>query len=454
MKEGFDKEIDSLLRRRAGGAVTSFADGDGALASASSHLDADELGAFAEGALPSPARLAAASHLADCDRCRGVVVALTRALGGGAEVKQAAAAIPASAAAKKPASWGTWVATLFSPRVLRYAAPVLALSVVAVVSFVALRTRNSGALNDAMSARPQMEVAQTQPGSANPATVGTAANANQAGLVAQNPKDPSANQDSTGTTARQSPEGRGPNVGEAVSVTSEAPGAVTSAPAPAEDAPAAPPPSPVATTTETSPEIAKAAPRPAVEESEVASKSDAKSEGSDKQKKARESEPSDEAAANDLARGRAAQNRAGEVQMPDGGSRNQKRDGNVSNIYGGNAGASAAQPKESEREDRSAGGGTNASRRAPASRRGEQRQAMDETTRAGETREAAGHRFRREGSTWFDVKYKSSMSSMGVKRGTENFRALVADFPVIGRVAEQIPGEVIVVINGRAYRIH
>jgi hypothetical protein len=112
MKEGFDKEIDSLLRRRARGAVKSFADGDGAHAAASAHLDADELGAFAEGALPSPARLAAASHLADCDRCRGAAVALSRSLGGGAEPKHAAA-VPALTATKKPASWGAWAAALF-----------------------------------------------------------------------------------------------------------------------------------------------------------------------------------------------------------------------------------------------------------------------------------------------------------------------------------------------------
>ena len=82
MREGFDKEIDSLLRRNARGAAQPFADGGGAVA----HLDADELGAFAEGALPAAARVVAASHLADCDECRGVVVALAR-FGGGAELK-------------------------------------------------------------------------------------------------------------------------------------------------------------------------------------------------------------------------------------------------------------------------------------------------------------------------------------------------------------------------------
>jgi hypothetical protein len=45
------------------------------------------------------------------------------------------------------------------------------------------------------------------------------------------------------------------------------------------------------------------------------------------------------------------------------------------------------------------------------------------------------------------------MPSTGVRRGSEAFRALVADIPVIGRVAEQIGGEVVVVVSGRAYRI-
>ena len=45
------------------------------------------------------------------------------------------------------------------------------------------------------------------------------------------------------------------------------------------------------------------------------------------------------------------------------------------------------------------------------------------------------------------------MASTGVRRGTEAYRALVADIPDIGRVAEQLGGEVIVVVGGRAYTI-
>jgi hypothetical protein len=38
-------------------------------------------------------------------------------------------------------------------------------------------------------------------------------------------------------------------------------------------------------------------------------------------------------------------------------------------------------------------------------------------------------------------------------RGSESFRALVADEPAINTIAEQLDGEVIVVWKGRAYRI-
>jgi hypothetical protein len=65
MKFEFDKEIDILLRQAAQG-KTVFAKTD----VDSNHLDADEISAFAENALPEKARRNYVLHLADCDRCR------------------------------------------------------------------------------------------------------------------------------------------------------------------------------------------------------------------------------------------------------------------------------------------------------------------------------------------------------------------------------------------------
>ena len=76
MKEAFDKEVDSLLRRRVRAGAEARGDG-GRAAHAAAHLDADELSAFAEGALPPSARLAAVSHLAGCDECRVKIMSNT-----------------------------------------------------------------------------------------------------------------------------------------------------------------------------------------------------------------------------------------------------------------------------------------------------------------------------------------------------------------------------------------
>jgi hypothetical protein len=64
MELEFDKEIDAMLRGTPHGSSTAAA------SRASGHLDADELAAFAEKALPDLARRRYVAHLADCDRCR------------------------------------------------------------------------------------------------------------------------------------------------------------------------------------------------------------------------------------------------------------------------------------------------------------------------------------------------------------------------------------------------
>jgi hypothetical protein len=125
-------------------------------------------------------------------------------------------------------------------------------------------------------------------------------------------------------------------------------------------------------------------------------------------------------------------------QVPDG-SRN--RSGNSASV--GARSVPSTPRREADRSSRSMTG--------PRARGGGA--AREDGEAAGETRVAAGHRFRRAGNAWVDVNYRPSMSMTGVRRGTEAFRALVADFPELGRIAEQLSGEVITVIRGGAYRI-
>ena len=70
-----------------------------------------------------------------------------------------------------------------------------------------------------------------------------------------------------------------------------------------------------------------------------------------------------------------------------------------------------------------------------------------------DTYTVSGRRFRRQGGVWIDTAYQSSLATTTVARGSEQFRALVADEPGIRAIAEQLAGEVLVVWKGRAYRI-
>ncbi len=90
MEVDFDKEIDALLRKaRRDGPVYV---GD----VAAPHLEADEIAAFAENALPGNARALYMKHLADCDRCRKVLSNVLVMNAGEAPALAAAAAAPSA----------------------------------------------------------------------------------------------------------------------------------------------------------------------------------------------------------------------------------------------------------------------------------------------------------------------------------------------------------------------
>jgi len=101
------------------------------------HLDADELNAYAENALPVAARARYTAHLAECARCRELVVQLSSAAG----------VVVATDTAKvaKPSVWRTFLAGLFTPMVLRYAAPALGLIVVAAIALMVQRSQQQSA---------------------------------------------------------------------------------------------------------------------------------------------------------------------------------------------------------------------------------------------------------------------------------------------------------------------
>ncbi|HKR22704.1 MAG TPA: hypothetical protein VJS17_08925, partial [Pyrinomonadaceae bacterium] len=71
---------------------------------------------------------------------------------------------------------------------------------------------------------------------------------------------------------------------------------------------------------------------------------------------------------------------------------------------------------------------------------------------SGETQTVAGREFHKRGEVWIDTAY-TYQSATKVARGSEQYRALVADEPGIHTIAETLKSEFIVVWKGRAYHI-
>lgn len=91
MEFGFDKEIDAILRK---------ARGDEVITSFDSHLDADDISAFAENTLPEKVRQNYTAHLADCMRCRKILSNVIL-LNSEAETETASSVVPAEIAETK-----------------------------------------------------------------------------------------------------------------------------------------------------------------------------------------------------------------------------------------------------------------------------------------------------------------------------------------------------------------
>src|SRR6476620_1510328 len=121
MKQESNNAIDLMLRKlgRSDGRSQENA-GNGAAQSNHAHLDADELSAYAENALPVTTRARYTEHLADCARCRQIVSQLRQA--AGFVVDDSPKTLPISGIK-------AFLASLLSPVVLRYAVPALGLLV-------------------------------------------------------------------------------------------------------------------------------------------------------------------------------------------------------------------------------------------------------------------------------------------------------------------------------------
>jgi hypothetical protein len=386
MKHADQNKMDLLLRsfaRRNPGAASAQATGDDAF---SAHLDADELNAFAEGVLPERARGRYSEHLADCAKCRGVVIKLTQA-----------ADIPEQRQTVEEQSVATFwdrIKLVFSQPVLRYALPAIVLFSVLGVGLLSLRQDGPDefiAQHQPSPQPPNMDQSHQTVPSESPSQIGAMSrvaptpSTGNASVPVETPKGESGSRTS-GTTP---PAVAGLTRTEADAQAAQAPPPF----APDLNAPAAPPSLPAYAARDRAGTLAK--------------------EDMDK----RESERAQVAAEAKVETSDAVDDRDNSAAAKASGS--SSKPGNFQGLM-------------TERRDKNK---------------------KDSTDRA-ESRTVSGKRFVRHKDSWVDSAYESSSTTTNVKRGSEQYRALVADEPGIRSFAEQLSGEVIVVWKGRAYRIH
>jgi hypothetical protein len=401
MSKEAKNEIDLMLRqlgRREGAAV--FDSGE-------QHLDADELNSYVANALPLAARARYMEHLADCASCRRLAAQLSAAQGP--IVVEQARSVPAPSGLKQ------FLASLFSPMVLRYAVPALGAIVIMIVGFVVMRREQAQESHIVFSVEDKN------------------------GSVAQaaSPSPPSLD----GFISRQAETSAEPAAPKADPLKRESSGAATAEQRSADSANAAP-----VAPSEAQP-LAKSAEPAAPPAPKVAPTGAAETERAEGEKKAEADATSRAKLAEAQAiRERDEQNKTPEPrrQVAAAPATSANRSLEVGRLASSEAADNrAAKTRRDAAIDKSTA-------KDDASR---EEAAKEKNEASAETRSVAGRRFRKSGNVWIDTAYDSSRETFSLARGSEQYRALVADEPEIRRIAEQLDGEFIVVWKGRAYRI-
>ena len=354
----------------------------------SKHLDADELNLYAEGVLTPPARASYTEHLADCQSCRKLVAALAQA--AGRTVRQETTSQQSGA--------GFWrsLAMLFSLPVVRYALPAILLTGVLAIGLLALREQRSPdlvAVNQQVEPKPVFD--QQTEATRNAATSASSPSVSQRQVAQGN--------SSSNAVANESPGSTG--------LFTEKPGSTTESKIADSSAAKNTPESPHVEGFVTSqPSYAPEPPPPPKVGSEAQAKPEARKE--DAYARAAAKRNQDEVS------------RVSKDESPTHGPARSR-----TTATGGRRDADVAA------ENRAADGH-------------DKKDAAEET----ETRTVSGRRFRRQGNAWVDSAYQSSHGVTTVGRGSEHFRALMADEPGLLAIVQRLGGEVVVVWKNRAYR--
>lgn len=416
MKNNGSTEIDQLMRRlgrRSGETARSESQPSGEIEADvnAAHLDADEMNAFAEGALPENSRARYSSHLADCDSCRKLVTDLALAAS-----RPEATTVPLTATTSvSRKSWRDWFAAIFSPPVLRFAVPAVALFAIIIVALIATRTQKN-----------ETAVAQKEEsGRAYSPSISANSNSTANTDAAQHAeRTMTANSTAPNVQTIQTPAG-----------TATLP-AATKAPRVEEDTPVV------------RREVA-ATPAPTLDGiaqggrqfGEIAQLAEQKVNTATQQPNPAETAPADIAA------------------------RDKQVDEKKPKVAG--------KDEDVTISDRAAGGAVATESRAGAARiatgrrieslpvtrpaappKNEPLLSGAEKERSSDQRSVGGRKFGRNAGAWVDTAYTSSLQTTHVARGSEQFRALMSDEPGLRSITQQLAGEVIVVWKSRAYRFY
>ena len=402
MKEEMNKEMDLLLRRLSRRQDSSISNGDASIAG--EHLDADELSSYAENALPAAARARYTEHLAECSGCRELIVQLSSSIG--VVASEQTARVPG------PSSLKNFLASLFSPMVLRYAIPALGIFVVAVIGFFSLRQERGS------------DVAQQANAPAAVSNANVHFNNYQSGQVGRLSSD---DKNTSPAVKADSDSQAKPSYDEAIPAPPNAPPVVDLRAEVSKDA-----------------EAKKAEDQQKVTDFGYAPPKPAPSVATEEVNKTANEPPKEvsQRAVNELP--------VSQPSKPSELSKSKDRREREGAGAGAGARTESTNAGRSTTDSTAAPAGSMAVRSAPADRI--QRDGVDESEKA-EIRSVAGRRFRKQGIRWIDTAFNSGASTVSVSRGSEQFRALVADEPGIKTIADQLDGEIIVVWKGRAYRI-
>ncbi len=419
------------------------------------HPDADELTAFAENALPAAARTRYVAHLADCDACRQLAIALMPAENTASE--SAKHIPPQSVVAAARPLWREKLAAFFALQGLRYAIPALAATL-----FLALIV---GILVNRRQHTETLVASQEQ-------TKTTAARTDSA----SSESEIATNSDTTANSADQM-SGSSSMSNMANTTTAKTTTTTTTT----TNNTAAPARGTINANSSTTPKESHA---------NSASRNDGNISGNTpsvanitQPPAARDKQNFDDDAIRTPARNRANTDAAAPPSAATGNA----------NMSANSAGVAAVQREREEvsvtstnvaKASRSNASNSSSSNNAAQTsdstsfsteaRAADRRRATSPATTAAKNdlplngraannaaiggassppRRINGRDFRRQGTRWIDAAYTSSQSTTNLARGSKQLRRLINEEPGIGKITAQLDGEIIVVWKGRAYRI-